>query len=194
MPRIKQSPKKNPRDLPNPTNWASILWNNHCKYLYLNFCSRMLSDGCIFWLDRCILRRDGYKLLILKICTLLYIVNLFNFAAGCGGTDTCSGGTDVFGGGTVVYCGGIVAFCAPLALVFLCSSLMYCVSLPLSLYHFIVCMFCKCFSLAFASSIVSVSSLNQALSSTCVSYHLYKCILCLYCVLLFTCALLCDYI
>ena len=75
---------------------------------------------------------------------------------------------DVFGGGTVVYCGGIVAFYAPLALVFFCSSLMYCILLTLSSYHFIVCMFYKCFSLAFASSIVSVSSLNQALSSTCV--------------------------
>ena len=40
MPRVKQSPKKNPRDLPNPTNWASILWNNHRKYFYLNFAVR----------------------------------------------------------------------------------------------------------------------------------------------------------
>ena len=37
MPRVKQTPKKNPRDLPNPTNWASILRNNHRKYFYLNF-------------------------------------------------------------------------------------------------------------------------------------------------------------
>ena len=35
MPRVKQSPKKNPRDIPNPTNWASILRNNHRKYFYL---------------------------------------------------------------------------------------------------------------------------------------------------------------
>ena len=79
-----------------------------------------------------------------------------------------------------------------LALVFFCPSLMYCILLPLSLYHFIVCMFCKCFSLAFASSIMSVSSLNQALSSICISYHLFKCILCLYFLLLFTYAFLCD--
>ena len=79
-----------------------------------------------------------------------------------------------------------------LALVFFCPSLMYCILLPLSLYYFIVCVFCKCFSLAFASSIVSVSSLNQALSSICISYHLFKCILCLYFLLLFTFAFLCD--
>ena len=37
---------------------------------------------------------------------------------------------------------------------------------PSLLYHFIpICVFCECFSLAFASSIVSVSSLIQALSS-----------------------------
>ena len=37
---------------------------------------------------------------------------------------------------------------------------------PSLLYHFIpICVFCKCLSLAFASSIVSVSSLIQALSS-----------------------------
>ena len=35
MPRVKQSPRKNPRDIPNPTNWASILQNNHRKYFYL---------------------------------------------------------------------------------------------------------------------------------------------------------------
>ena len=32
MPRIRQSPRKNPLDLPNPTNWVSILRNNHRKY------------------------------------------------------------------------------------------------------------------------------------------------------------------
>ena len=79
-----------------------------------------------------------------------------------------------------------------LALVFFCPSLMYCILLPLSLYYFIVCVFCKCFSLAFASSIVSVSSLNQALSSICISYHLFKCILRLYFLLLVTFAFLCD--
>ena len=103
MPRVKQSPRKNPRDLPNPTNWASILRNNHCKYFYLNFCSRMWSDGCILRLDRCILRRDGYKPLILKTCTLLYIINLFNFAVGCGGTDTCCGGMGTFCRGGQLY-------------------------------------------------------------------------------------------
>ena len=35
MPRIKQAPKKNPRDIPNLTNWASNLRNKHCKYFYL---------------------------------------------------------------------------------------------------------------------------------------------------------------
>ena len=35
MPRVKQSPRKNLRDIPNPTNWASILRNNHRKYFYL---------------------------------------------------------------------------------------------------------------------------------------------------------------
>ena len=35
MPRTKQAPRKNPRDLPNPTNWASNLRHNHCKYFYL---------------------------------------------------------------------------------------------------------------------------------------------------------------
>ena len=108
MPRVKQSPRKNPRDLPNPTNWASILWNNHRYYFYLNFCGWMRSDGCILWLDRCILQRDGYKPLILKICTLLYIVNLFNFAVGCGGTDTDCGGMGTFCGGAVICCGGMV--------------------------------------------------------------------------------------
>ena len=107
MPRVKQSPRKNPRDLPNSMNWASILRNNH-KYFYLNFCSRMQSDGCILWLDRCILWWDGYKLLILKIFILLYIVNLFNFAVGCGGTDTVCCGMGTFCGGAVVCCGGTV--------------------------------------------------------------------------------------
>ena len=36
MPRTKQSPKKNPRDIPNLTNWASNLRHKHCKYFYLN--------------------------------------------------------------------------------------------------------------------------------------------------------------
>ena len=67
MPRIKQSPRKNPRDLPNPTNWASILRNNHHKYFCLSFCDLMRRDGCILRSDRCILQRNGYKLLILKI-------------------------------------------------------------------------------------------------------------------------------
>ena len=68
----------------------------------------MRSDGCILWSDRCILLRDGYKPLILKICTLLYIVNLFNFAVGCGGMDTDCGGMGTFCGGAVVCCGGMV--------------------------------------------------------------------------------------
>ena len=45
MPRTKQSPKKNPRDIPNPTNWASNLRNKHCKYFYLIFalgCGQMV--------------------------------------------------------------------------------------------------------------------------------------------------------
>ena len=108
MPRVKQSPRKNPRDLPNPTNWASILRNNHRKYFYLNFCGQMRSDGCLLWLDRCILWQDGYKPLILKICTLLYIINLFNFVVGCGGKDTGCGGMDTFCGRAVVCCGGTV--------------------------------------------------------------------------------------
>ena len=100
---------------------------------------------------------------------------------------------DVFGSGMVVYCGGMVVLCAHLHLYsFACLRSLYCILLPLILYHFIICVFCKCFSLAFASSIVSVSSLIQALSSICISYHLYKCILCLYFLLLFTFAFLCD--
>ena len=45
MPRTKQLPRKNPRDIPNPTNWASNLRNNHCKYFYLIYalgCDRMV--------------------------------------------------------------------------------------------------------------------------------------------------------
>ena len=45
MPRTKQSPRKNLRDIPNPTNWASNLQNNHCKYFYLIYalgCDRMV--------------------------------------------------------------------------------------------------------------------------------------------------------
>ena len=68
----------------------------------------MRSDGCIVWSDGYILRSDGIKSLILKTCTLLYIINLFNFAVGCGGTDTCCGGMDTYCGGTVVCCGGTV--------------------------------------------------------------------------------------
>ena len=93
MPRVKQSPRKNLRDIPNPTNWASILRNNHRKYFYLIFCGRMQSDGCIVRSDGYILWSDGIKLLILKTCTLLYIINLFNFVVRCGGTVTCCGRT-----------------------------------------------------------------------------------------------------
>ena len=45
MPRTKQSPRKNLRDIPNPTNWASDLRHNHCKYFYLIYalrCNRMV--------------------------------------------------------------------------------------------------------------------------------------------------------
>ena len=108
MPRVKQSPRKNPRDIPNPTNWASILRNNHRKYFYLTFCGRMRSDSCILWLDRYILWSDGIKPLILRTCSLLYIINLFNFAVGCGGTVTCCGGMDKYCGGMVTCCGGTV--------------------------------------------------------------------------------------
>ena len=47
-----------------------------------------------------------------------------------------------------------------------CACIHSCHSVaPSLLYHFIpICVFCKCLSLAFASSIVSVSSLIQALS------------------------------
>ena len=108
MPRVKQSPKKNPRDLPNPTNWASILRNNHRKYFYLNFCGTMRRDGCILWSDRCILWWDRYKPLILKTFILLYTVNLFNFAVGCGGTDIGCGGMGTFCGGADICCGRTV--------------------------------------------------------------------------------------
>ena len=108
MPRVQQSPKKNPRDLPNPTNWASILRNNHHKYFYLNFCSSMQRDGYLLRSDICILQWDGYKSLILKTFILLYTVNLFYFVVGCGGMDTgCSrvgtscGGADICCGRTV---------------------------------------------------------------------------------------------
>ena len=74
MPRVKQSPKKNPRDLPNPTNWASILWNNHRKYFYLNFCGSMRQNGCILRLNRCIWQWNEYKPLIFEIFILLYTV------------------------------------------------------------------------------------------------------------------------
>ena len=74
MPRVKQSPKKNPRDLPNPTSWASILRNNHRKYFYLNFCGLMQWNGCILRSNRCIWQQNEYKPLILKIFILLYTV------------------------------------------------------------------------------------------------------------------------
>ena len=119
MPRIKQSPRKNPRDLPNPTNWASILRNNHRKYFYLNFCVRMRSDGCILRSDRCILRRDGYKPLILKTCTLLYIINLFNFMVGCGETDTGCGGMGTFCGMAVYVAAGWLTTCFDFTFLFL---------------------------------------------------------------------------
>ena len=108
MPRVKQSPRKNPRDLPNPINWVSILRNNHCKYFYLNFCGSMQWDGYILQSDRCTLRWDGYKPLILKTFILLYTVNLFNFAVGCGGTGTGCSGMGTFCSGAVVCCGGMV--------------------------------------------------------------------------------------
>ena len=108
MPRVKQSPRKNPRDIPNPTNWASILRNNHHKYFYLTSCGRMRSDSCILRLDGYILWSDGIKPLILRTCSLLYIIDLFNFAIGCGGTVTCCGGMDTYCGGMVTCCGGTV--------------------------------------------------------------------------------------
>ena len=40
MPRTKQAPRKNLRDLPNPANWASNLRHNHCKYFYLIYVLR----------------------------------------------------------------------------------------------------------------------------------------------------------
>ena len=45
MPRVKPAPKKNPKDLPNPTNWASVLRSNHCKYFYTKFCGSMRRFG-----------------------------------------------------------------------------------------------------------------------------------------------------
>ena len=45
MPRTKQSPRKNLRDIPNPTNWASNLRHNNCMYFYFNLCARMRSDS-----------------------------------------------------------------------------------------------------------------------------------------------------
>ena len=45
MPRTKKAPRKNPRDPPNPTNWASNLRHNRCKYFYLIYalgCDRMV--------------------------------------------------------------------------------------------------------------------------------------------------------
>ena len=108
MPRVKQSPRKNPRDIPNPTNWASILRNNHRKYFLFNFCGQMRLDGCILGSDGYILRSDGFKPLILRTCTLLYILNLFDFAVRCGRTVTCCSGMDTYCGRTVVCCGGTV--------------------------------------------------------------------------------------
>ena len=68
----------------------------------------MWQDSCILRSDRCILWRDGYKPLILKTFILLYTVNLFNFAVGCGGMDTGCGGIGTFCGRAVVCCGGMV--------------------------------------------------------------------------------------
>ena len=52
----------------------------------------MRSDGCIVQSNGYILQSDGIKPLILRTCTLLYMINLFNFAVGCGGTVVCCGG------------------------------------------------------------------------------------------------------
>ena len=89
--------------------------------------------------------------------------------------------TVVFGDWTGTFCAWMVIFCARMDIRIYCPSLMvvlyfdivsvYLYSLischpiaPSLLYHFIpICVFCKCLSLAFASSIVSVSSLIQAL-------------------------------
>ena len=88
MPRTKQLPRKNPRDIPNPTNWASNLRYNHCKYFYLIYalgcdrmvisCGRMglshhnLSTFALYFMlllfyptlrsDGCIMHSDGYMM------------------------------------------------------------------------------------------------------------------------------------
>ena len=78
---------------------------------------------------------------------------------------------------TDTYCAQMIHICfhCPSSIIVLCFyivsvylySLISCHPIaPSLLYHFIpICVFCKCLSLAFASSIVSVSSLIQALSS-----------------------------
>ena len=119
MPRVKQSPKKNPRDLPNPTNWASILRNNHRKYFYLNFCSSMRQNGYLLRSDRCIWRRNEYKPLILKTFILLYTVNLFYFAVGCGGMDTGCGRVGTFAVGQLYAAAERLTVCFNLTLLFL---------------------------------------------------------------------------
>ena len=90
---------------------------------------------------------------------------------------------DTFGHQTETFYTQMVPFCTRMDIRIHCLSLIfvlcfYIVSVylyslischpvaPSLLYHFIpICVFCKCLSLAFASSIVSVSSLIQALSS-----------------------------
>ena len=77
MPRSKQSPKKNPRDIPNPTNWASNLRNKHCKYFYLIYvprCNRMVifcgqTDVFCHWMD---LSRHNLSTFALYFMLLFY--------------------------------------------------------------------------------------------------------------------------
>ena len=80
MPRTKQSPRKNPRDLPNPTNWASNLRHNHCKYFYLIYVL-----GCDWMVISCrwmgiFCGRMGLSHQNKYICTLFHVIILPNFA------------------------------------------------------------------------------------------------------------------
>ena len=107
MPRVKQSPRKNPRDIPNPTNRASILRNNHCKYFHLIYADaiRWLYSA-VRWIHSVV--RWYLVANFLRTCTLLYIINLFDFTVGCSGTVTCCCGTVVYCLGTVLCCGRMV--------------------------------------------------------------------------------------
>ena len=96
MPRIKQSSKKNLKDAPNPTNWASNLRNKYCKYFYLFYAPGFTCTGIFCaWTDVFCYRTDlshhSFKYMCTQSC-----INFF-----CADCDRMG-----------VYCHQMVTFCA----------------------------------------------------------------------------------